>query len=384
MKKTLCALAVLGAFAGTSLAADVTLWGIVDEGLLYTSIDKDDGQSSTDKLELKSGIQSGSRWGLRGAEELGNGTKVGFALESGFNADDGTLASAGTLFNREASLYVEGRLGKLAAGRIGAINQGTSSWAKLGTLSAFGTAFGDYVMGAGSSFAKADMFNNMIAYQTPKFGGFQVIAQYGMGEGGTYTTENTSKATRYYAVGATYNAGPAALYFAVDSTNYQTWDGEKKKLVEKADKIDDSLTVTFGGNYDFGVAKVFGGIQYFDEVQLKYVGSMKTITAADADTEKLKGYVVGLSASAPVLGGTALVGLSYIDAETADSYKAINPGKSYDATRTAVSIGYTYNLSKRTNIYSAASYIRDSYDFSYQEDKDPTAIAVAVGLRHQF
>lgn len=127
MKKTLCALAVLGAFAGTSLAADVTLWGIVDEGLLYTSIDKDDGQSSTDKLELKSGIQSGSRWGLRGAEELGNGTKVGFALESGFNADDGTLASAGTLFNREASLYVEGRLGKLAAGRIGAINQGTSS-----------------------------------------------------------------------------------------------------------------------------------------------------------------------------------------------------------------------------------------------------------------
>ena len=142
--------------------------------------------------------------------------------------------------------------------------------------------------------------------------------------------------------------------------------------------------MTLGGNYDFGVAKVFGGIQYFDEVQLKYVGSMKTITAADADTEKLKGYEVGLSASAPVLGGTALVGLSYIDAETADSYKAINPGKSYDATRTAVSIGYTYNLSKRTNIYSAASYIRDSYDFSYQEDKDPTAIAVAVGLRHQF
>lgn len=86
-KKSLAAVALLGAFAGSAFAADVTLYGVVDEGFLYTHKDADD---AVDKLELKSGIQAGSRWGLKGTEDLGNGLKVGFILESGFNADDGT------------------------------------------------------------------------------------------------------------------------------------------------------------------------------------------------------------------------------------------------------------------------------------------------------
>lgn len=139
-KKSLAAVALLGAFAGSAFAADVTLYGVVDEGFLYTHKDTDvAGSDAVDKLELKSGIQAGSRWGLKGTEDLGNGLKVGFILESGFNADDGTQGVSGTMFNREASLSVMGPFGQLSLGKIGAITQGTSSWGKVGAVSAFGT-----------------------------------------------------------------------------------------------------------------------------------------------------------------------------------------------------------------------------------------------------
>lgn len=142
-KKSLAAVALLGAFAGSAFAADVTLYGVVDEGFLYTHKDADKtGIDAVDKLELKSGIQAGSRWGLKGTEDLGNGLKVGFILESGFNADDGTQGVSGTMFNREASLNVMGPFGQLSLGKIGAITQGTSSWGKVGAVSAFGTSYG--------------------------------------------------------------------------------------------------------------------------------------------------------------------------------------------------------------------------------------------------
>ena len=64
-KKSLAAVALLGAFAGSAFAADVTLYGVVDEGFLYTHKDTDvAGSDAVDKLELKSGIQAGSRWSL--------------------------------------------------------------------------------------------------------------------------------------------------------------------------------------------------------------------------------------------------------------------------------------------------------------------------------
>ena len=76
-KKSLAAVALLGAFAGSAFAADVTLYGVVDEGFLYTHKDADKtGVDAVDKFELRNGIQAGSRWGLKGTEDLGNGLKV--------------------------------------------------------------------------------------------------------------------------------------------------------------------------------------------------------------------------------------------------------------------------------------------------------------------
>ena len=404
MKKTLAAVAVLGAFAGSALAADVQLYGIVDTGLRYTHFDADSsaaGYDATDSFEMKSGQQSGSRFGFKGTEDLGNGLTVGFILENQFNSDDGSLADDDHFFRREATLFLQGGFGKVAFGRMGSINGGTSSWAKYGVLSAFGTSW-DYTAQAGSWAIGGGMWDNMIAYETPDFAGFKVFAQYGMGNSvNDASVENESSSDRYYAIGATYNNGPFAGYFAVDSINYQT------SGLEFDDKyIDDSLTVTLGGSWNFEVAKVYFGAQYFDEVKLSSIGGITKTTVSDVNLSKLdkllpditvgalvkvKGYGISLTADAPVAGGKAMFGVGYVDAEAADSIqdalKDNNADADLDLKRYVVSVGYDYPFSKRTDVYAVASYMQDQVDAKLNgssEDWDPSAYTLYVGLRHKF
>ena len=106
MKKTLIAAAVMAASGVAFAASNVTLYGVMDGGVVVSKAKKEDT-----KVQAKSGFNSGSRWGLKGVEELGNGYTVGFQLEQGFNLDDGMTANGwstedgeeGT-FNRESRL----------------------------------------------------------------------------------------------------------------------------------------------------------------------------------------------------------------------------------------------------------------------------------------
>lgn len=384
MKKTLAAVAVLGAFAGSALAADVQLYGIVDEGLAYSHVDLDGAADATDKFSMNSGMQSGSRFGFKGTEDLGNGLTVGFVLENGFTADDG--ADNSTLFDREASLFIEGGFGKLAMGKIGSINCGTSSWAQIGVLSAFGTSnWGGYSNQIGSTASTGGVMDNTIAYQSPTFAGFTVFAQYSMGDDGDTEgvsgSENESSLDRYYAIGAKYANGPLTAYFAVDSVNYRSWYKDTSVGAASAHDTDDSLTVTLGGNYDFGVAQIFFGAQYFDEVET--FGSLVTKVVDDKFAGKIKGYGLNLSANFPVAGGKIMAGLGFVDAEAADSEKAYD-GDEFQ--RYVVSVGYDYPFSKRTDAYVVASYMQDSIDYkdATKSDVDPTAYTFVVGLRHKF
>lgn len=392
MKKTLAAVAVLGAFAGSALAADVQLYGIVDTGVGYNHIDVDglkvDGDK--DKFEMKSGQASGSRFGFKGTEDLGNGLTVGFILENGIKSDTGV--DDGVMFNRESSLFLEGGFGKVAFGRIGSLNNGQSSWAKVGMISAFGTSdWGGYSAQVGNIMATASQWDNMIAYQTPDFAGFKVYAQYAMGNQvdgtdideveGKYGDENESSSDRYYAIGATYNNGPFAAYFAVDSINYASVTTELGDKVIK--DMDDSLTVTLGGSYDFDVVKVYLGAQYFDEVKLSgFSGPIKD--AGVGQSSKVKGYGLSLTGDAPLLGGKAMFGIGYTDAETADSQ---DNAQDVDFQRYVISVGYDYPFSKRTDVYAVASYMQDNWEDKSTANKvegDPSAYTFYVGLRHRF
>ena len=382
MKKTLAAVAVLGAFAGSALAADVQLYGIVDTGVGYNHVDVDGlgDKQDIDTFQMKSGQASGPRWGLKGTEDLGNGLTVGFILEDGFSSDTG--ADSAPMFNRESSLFIEGGFGKLAMGRMGSLNNGQSSWAKVGMINAFGTSdWGDYSVQVGNVMSTAAQWDNMVAYQTPDFAGFKVYAQYGMGNTVTDydSVENESSSDRYYALGATYNSGPFAAYFAVDSINYASWDNK----TGTGEDMDDSLTVTLGGSYDFEAVKVYLGAQYFDEVKLSnFKGVIKA--AGVGQSNKVKGYGISLTGDAPVLGGKAMFGIGYTDAESADSE---DKSADVELQRYVVSVGYDYPFSKRTDVYAVASYMQDSWEDKSTANKvegDPSAYTLYVGLRHRF
>lgn len=401
-EKTLVAVSVLGAFAGSALAADVQLYGILDTGVGYSHIDMDtSGVDDVDSFEMKSGVGSGSRWGLKGTEDLGNGLTVGFILENGFDSDDGSEDSTGVMFNRESSLFLEGSFGKLAFGRMGALNSGQSSWSKVGMINAFGTSYGEFTAQASNVFSLAGQWDNMIAYETPDFAGFKLFTQYGMGSN---DNENESSSNRFYSLGVTYNNGPFAGYFAVDSINYKTAKFSKGEWPNNGDDIDDSLTVTLGGSYDFDVVKIYLGAQYFDEVRLSSLGGpicrandvrdlgISGFDLSINDIAKLKGYGISLSGDAPLAGGRVMFGLGYVDADAADSLdKALSQNiagfRDFEIQRYVVSAGYSYPFSKRTDVYGVASYMQDNEDTSRESgtlEQDPSAYSFYVGLRHRF
>ncbi len=395
MKKTLAAVAVLGAFAGSALAADVQLYGIVDLGFAYSHVDSDTTADDLDSFSMENGLQSTSRWGIKGTEDLGNGLTVGFILENGFGADTG--ADNEPMFDRESSLFLEGSFGKLAFGRIGSFNQGQGSWSLIGRITPFGTSFGNYSAQAGNVFASSTRFDNAIAYQTPSFAGFKVYAMYGMGSNGN---ENESSSDRYYGIAATYDNGPVSLYAAVDSTNYQSagWAAGAENLDLLSDP-DDSLTVTLGGSYNLEVVKLYLGAQYFDNAKLGSLGGIADNNAAlnpyGASATRLQnysatGYSILLGADAPVAGGKLMAAAAYVDAEQSDRMEEVND--MYDFSRWVVSVGYDYPLSKRTNVYAVASYMNDDVELTGvaadrhtgQDDWNPSAYTFMVGMRHKF
>ena len=122
MKKTLIAVAALSAMAASAMAANVTLYGKIDQGFQVQS-KKVDGKDRDTTWKGVSGISSGSRWGLKGTEEIADGYKVGFVLESGFDGMDGTGSNA---FNRDAFLTLDTPYGMLTVCHTGKLSDGNT------------------------------------------------------------------------------------------------------------------------------------------------------------------------------------------------------------------------------------------------------------------
>lgn len=384
MKKTLAAVAVLGAFAGSAVAADVTLYGLVDYGVRYQNLDADKaGVDRTNKVDMKSGANSGSRFGLKGTEDLGNGVKVGFVLENGFAADTGALGDKNNrLFDREAQLFVDGSFGRVSFGRVGQLASANGSYGLLGVTGPFSTGYGDAT--SGLKFVGANgftRFDNTITYMTPSFGGLTVYAQYSSSVSST-GTENESDTDRAYGIGAKFVGAGLTLVGVVDSTNYQSFGAD---AVSK--DMDDALTVTLGGNYDFQVAKVYFGGQYFDNA--KTVATTNVIVDTNNNKAKIgsgytlgslgaEGWGLGLGVGVPVMGGTASAYAGYLDADSVDDSDA-------SLKRFTGAVGYSYTFSKRTSMYSTLSYTKDEYKKAANADKvKPTSVEAIVGLIHKF
>lgn len=402
MKKTLAAVAVLGAFAGSALAADVTLYGRVDAGLNFTSTSYDnvieDGEEvkDNDSFSLKSGQYTGSRWGIKGAEQISENLTVGFQLENGFTVDDGKIAQNGGIFGREARLYAKTQFGEFGFGRMGGLDSGSGSYDLVGGYSAWSTGWGGYTGNMGQFFlGKSDRYDNMITYKSPEFAGLTVLAQVSLKENSSDAGEESKHLTnRYYAIGARANYGAfqgALVYSMQDYANVdeKLWvkDGEAVNYND-----DDGHTVTAWGSYDFGVAKVSLAGQYFDNVaQVRsrtvsddWVNGEWTKDVVDYDVDYgMTGYGILLAAEAPLGGGNLYGHVGYADAEQSVAF-GDDKEDTYEAW--GVSIGYDYALSKRTKLYAAASYTQftDNDEEVGSKDEETKVTEVMVGMAHYF
>lgn len=395
MKKTLAALAVLGAFAGSAMAADVTLYGAIDQGLSYTYSDVKgfDGSKRVDgdnTFEMTSGIDTASKFGLKGVEDLGNGYKVGFKLENGVSTDDGTLGQGGRLFGREAALTVYGPFGELAFGRMGGIASAAGTYDLLGYVDSF-----DGGDNAVWGFDASDRYDNMITYATPRVAGLQGIVQYSLKtdskaerDDNKTMTEGESTAERYFSVGVTGEYGPAQFAVGYELTKYSTLDRQKDF------KPDDHNLVFVGGNYDFGVAKVFAEAQYFSGAQAVF-GTPSEAFELGTGTDKINvttekgftGYGLHLGTVAPIGGnGELCVGLYYVDTTLEDVVQAAGK-KDVDGQYFGLAARYGYQLSERTKIYVGGGYAEaslDKYEATQTNDLEEKVGNVYVGLAHTF
>lgn len=380
MKKSLIAAALLGTFAASAFAApSVTLYGRIDTGLVYTHKNLDNTAGSTDTFSMDSGVTTGSRWGLKGSEDIGN-AKVGFVLESGFNSDDGTSGQNNRLFGREAQVNISGAYGTLYAGRLASIASDSGSIGYLGDVSAFPSAYGFVGNQQGSTGTAYDRYDNSLAYQTPTFGGLQGAIMYSF-KGDTQSNEdsiknareNSGNADRYLAAGLRYKAGKAAVVLTGDMTMYGNAAGEQKANFYH--DVDNGYSFILGGNYDFGVAKAFAKVTYFDN-QVNVLDSFDLISDSRdlKKAEALKGWGAELGTNVPAFGGNFLAAVGYRDAKDVDD-------GSYKFKRWNAAVGYTYAFSKRTNVYGLAGYAQEKANAL---DRKASGAQVGFGLVHKF
>lgn len=392
MKKTLVGLAAAAAMCSAS-AASVTLYGIIDTGFAYNSYNDDKytalAGAADNSFGMMSGQSSGSRFGLKGVEELGNGLTVGFILEDGFSSDTG--AEKDQMFDRESSIYIEGGFGKFGMGRLSTLANDAGTTGLGGYFSSFGTGWGDVGVQNYMQAYRPNRMDNMVYYKTPNFAGAEVWVLYGMGNEKDKTYENESSRDRYYAAAVTYNNGGLSLYGAVDVLNKASFGTNNT-----ADTEDNQITITAAVNYDCGFAKSYLGVHWFDNA--KAVGSSSfggdwgrmgnfkedDGAAVYSGFGDANGWSVMLGVDIPVGNGKVKTTLGYLDASSDNEDFSASDDVDQDLKRFMVGAGYEYYLSKRTTVYMAAGYLQDSIDTAKGNSYDPSWVQVNCGLKHKF
>lgn len=347
MKKTLAAVAILGAFAGSALA-DVSIYGKMDMGLKYT-----DSTDVDPAWALESGTGGASRIGLKGEEKISDDLTVGFKLEKTIKADNGDAKSG---FDRASYMYADTGYGKFIFGHMSSIMSDAAEGMHAEVADVFGTGTKGITMAGDVSPARV---NNSMMYKSPVFSGFQVGVQYaseGIGQ------ENTSKDNRYYGAVAQYKVGDLALSLGADVVN---------RASVANPNVEDQYNVGLGGTYDFGFMKASVGANYFKHADFTVNG---LFGEPDNKFDDADGYGIALGSKIPAFGGEIGVGLNYTSAEEnaaeAREYKYYNVGTYY-----------SYNLSKSTLVYVAAAANKYELD---KAAKDVESYEARAGLQINF
>ena len=395
MKKTLLAAALLAGFAGAaSEQSSVTLYGIVDAGLQYTNFSYSNSAASTSSLGVKSGGQSGSRFGLKGVEDLGGGNQAIFDLESGINVNNGTPGDSARLFNRLSWFGVQ----NAAWGNVKFGRQNSLAWDYMGVVTDPFQINNSITASTATITWDASRYDNLLSYETPVISGFQAKAGYSFAAG----------QASYYQNGSSYTAGSGAATYNFNTQNNMTaitagakYSNGPLYLTVTYDQINPNSNVVsglnsvngliVGGYYDFSVVKLFAnysrqtggliagganGLFGQSTVDIADASAATTGSVVFAPGVQVNTYMLGLSA--PV-GANGMVMAEWQMSQPNGTFSSLANGYLSTANENVYSIGYQYNLSKRTNLYAFAGY-----GSNYAMVSGLNVTQVNIGMRHLF
>ncbi len=380
MKKTLMVAALTGVFATAAHAqSSVTLYGLIDAGLTYTN-----NQGGSHNFKETSGSVNGSRWGLRGAEDLGGGLKAIFTLENGFSIANGTYGQGSREFGRQAFVGLSSaQYGAATLGR-----QYDSVVDYLGPLALTGTQYG------GTQFAhpfdndnldNSFRINNSVKYQSANYAGFKFGGQYGFSNEADGFADN-----RAYSVGASYNYGPLNVAAAYMQINNNLTVANALNNAGGAVATDNTFVAglqrTFGGglNYTFGPA-VVGFV--FTQTKLE---DAKGIAGGATG-----GAAIGLTGNYARFNNYELNGRYALTPAISLAGEYTYTDARLDGTKPSFhtfALQTAYSLSKRTDVYLQGEYvhvIEDGADIGAPitgvgTSSTPNQVSATVGIRHRF
>jgi general bacterial porin, GBP family len=380
--KIMCALAMGAGTAGYAGAAQaqssVTLYGIIDAGLIYT-----DNQKGHSAIQATSGNVTGSHWGMAGHEDLGDGTYAIFQLESGFSVTNGSSRQGGRLFGYQSYMGLSNdRYGKVTLGR-----QYDSVVDYLAPLSFTGHHPGGNNLAAhpydNDNLNNSFRVNNAVKYSSASYSGLRFGALYGFSNATDGFDDN-----RLYSFGASYDAGPLSLgagYFQINNSGGTNTDGALT-LTDRNFLSARQRTYGAGANYTIGSAKLGLVWTRTQLVGLDAINGPNSLgLVQNGQGASFSNYELNLAyALTPALNVSGEY--TYTDGALSTSSGAHHPKWQ------ELSVQTDYLLSKQTDVYLQASYQHIasdgsglSADISAQSISSTNQqVVVGAGMRHRF
>lgn len=354
MKKIVLSVAVAACWipAVSFAQSSVTLYGVLDNGLVW---ENGGGQGAATKLG--SGVNWANRFGVRGSEDLGHGLSAIFDLEGGFDLNSGQSAQANSTFGRASFVGLKGDFGTIVGGRYF-----TPYFVMLYSIA---DPFSTGMAGDSNNLMATTGYrmNNAVKYTSPNMGGFVGTFAYSFGG-----VPGDFSAGRAYGGTLTYSHGPLNIGVAYHDRSNDT---------ATLHGMDDARNTLLAANYDFRLVKVYlayGIDKGPNSSSLANANAYNSPVAPIPSTDSTSA-LVGLS----IPFGRNRILASYI-------YKNDKSGNNQNAEQFA--IGYTYQLSKRTQLYSAYAYIRNFHGAGYTVGNSSAGgsgnQAFNLGLVHTF
>lgn len=359
---TLALLAALPAAAQSS----VTVYGVFDLAIAQRQLAGQDAVRNVD-----SGLMETSHVGFRGSEDLGQGLKANFDLSSFIRLDTGEATRgipSEAFWSRAAWAGLSGGWGSLRLGRISTPNFiATMRFNPFGPAAGLNPTFLHTYIGSAAqpmttgSGATDSAWNNSLSYASPNIAGFVLGLQAAPSEGGT--------AGRRMGASLSYGAPgqPLAAMLTYDRTEHATLSfplaiptlpGAVPPFIGT-----DFATWQLGVSWDLGAAKLFG------QVADTQIDGSRAGPPPAAKTIDLRTWQLGVSI--PLGAGALLASATRTERDL--NFSGLG---ATDQSRTTISVGYDYNLSKRTDVYAVAMGDRVT-------DLD-SGTTLALGLRHRF